>query len=123
MLRDRYPELAESARLITFGNFKNPDSSSVFAIKHTHLGTLSSEKAIDSAYRSARCVVSSSVWETLPGTLVEGSANGCIPVSFDRGGQSDIITHGETGWLAHFIPDDFSGNAHRLMEGIVKALR
>ena len=122
LLKEEHPELAEEVTLYTFGNFKNPASAEGFHVGHIHLGHLSDDRVIADTYRKARCVVSSSLWETLPGTLVEGQANGCIPVSFDRGGQSDIIDHLSTGYLARFDCEDTPGNARRLMEGIVWAL-
>lgn len=117
-----YPEVADATELVTFGAFKNPESATGFALPHTHLGVLSSAADVADAYRNSQVVVSSSLWETLPGTLVEGQANGCIPVSFDRGGQRDIIEHGKTGYIAHFEEGDDVGNARRLAEAISEAL-
>lgn len=53
-------------------------------------------------YRRAHIVVSTSLYETLPGTLVEGQACGALPVAFNRGGQPDIITDGVSGVLVPF---------------------
>lgn len=117
-----YPGVADTTEIITFGTFKNPESATGFALPHTHLGVLSSSGDIVAAYRDSHVVVSSSLWETLPGTLVEGQANGCIPVSFDRGGQLDIIDHGKTGYIAHFEEGDDEGNARRLAEALAEAL-
>ncbi|MDE5552777.1 MAG: glycosyltransferase, partial [Muribaculaceae bacterium] len=56
--------------------------------------------AIPGIYASADVVLSTSYYETLPGTLVEGQAYGCIPVAFDSGGQRDIVDHLSTGYIA-----------------------
>ena len=67
-------------------------------------------------------MVSSSDFETLPGTLIEGQAYGCIPVALDHGGQRDIIEHGLTGWLAKW-DDDSSKRSSSLAEGLIWAYR
>lgn len=95
---------APGFELITYGNFKDPVSMQGIAIPHRHLGTIPSDHIRD-VYREADIVVSTSLYETLPGTLVEGQAFGCVPVSFDRGGQRDIIDHELTGRLAQFDND------------------
>ncbi|MDE6291402.1 MAG: glycosyltransferase, partial [Muribaculaceae bacterium] len=74
------------------------------------------------AYEGCDIVVSSSEFETLPGTLIEGQAYGCVPVAFDHGGQGDIIDHEQTGWLADWN-DNPSERARLLAEGIIWAYR
>ena len=100
LLRAEDPALADRLRLLTFGSFRDPGAMQGVAVSHTHLGTLRGA-AVAEAYGRADIVVSASLYETLPGTLVEGQDCGCIPVSFDRGGQSDIVSEGRTGFLAH----------------------
>lgn len=119
-LKDHHPEEAAGMELVTFGTFKNPESGEGFAIPHRHLGILSGEDAIRKAYEECDIVVSSSDFETLPGTLIEGQAYGCIPVAFDHGGQRDIIDHRQTGWLAEW-DDDSTVRGARLAEGIAWA--
>ena len=119
-LKDHHPEEAAGMELVTFGTFKNPESGEGFAIPHRHLGILSGEDAIRKTYEDCDIVVSSSDFETLPGTLIEGQAYGCIPVAFDHGGQRDIIDHRQTGWLAEW-DDDSTVRGARLAEGIAWA--
>lgn len=119
-LKDHHPEEVAGMELVTFGTFKNPESGKGFAIPHSHLGILSGEDAIRKTYEECDIVVSSSDFETLPGTLIEGQAYGCIPVAFDHGGQRDIIDHRQTGWLAEW-DDDSSVRGARLAEGIAWA--
>lgn len=119
-LRKKYPEMAGRMVLYTFGYTKNPDSFSSLAIRHLDLGVLRGRDAIKATYCGADIVISSSLYETLPGTLVEGQAWGCIPVSFDRGGQSDIVSHGHTGFLCDFF-DDHAASAEALADGIAAA--
>ena len=90
ILAEKFPERAKEIELVTFGSLKNPDALANVGIRHTHLGRISPDEIKD-VYQSGSVVVSSSEWETLPGTLIEGQAWGCVPVALDHGGQSDII--------------------------------
>lgn len=119
ILADRYPKVAQRLELVTFGGVKVESSLQGCGIRHSHLGPIPVER-IAEVYKPARIVVSSSSYETLPGTLVEGQAYGCVPVSFDRGGQSDIVEHLLTGYLARW-DDDAQRRAHNLAQGIVWA--
>lgn len=124
-LRTENPQLADRLELVTYGGIKNADALSGFGIRHRHLGVIKGEDAIRETYENADILVSASSYETLPGTLVEAQAYGCIPVSFDRGGQGDIVDHKSTGYLAHY-PEvrgpaedgSLSEAAERLAEGI-----
>lgn len=121
-LRSSYPEVAKDVELVTFGGFKNIDSLRHFAVPHVHLGMLKGASEIRAAYEDCDIVVSTSDYETLPGTLVEGQAYGCIPVAIDHGGQRDIVEHLRTGWLATWN-DSLSIRAGLIAEGIVWAYR
>lgn len=122
VLRDRYPEVAERLEIEAFGNVKDRRSLRGFGIALRHLGRLDGREAIASVYRKGDIVVSSSDYETLPGTLVEGQAWGCVPVAFDHGGQGDIIDHLKTGYLAPYS-EDLTARAASLAEGILWAAR
>lgn len=119
VLADSCPEVADDLQLVTFGGYKFPDSLKGFAVSHEHLGFLKGEE-VKNAYKSSDIVVSTSDFETLPGTLVEGQAYGCIPVAIDHGGQRDIIDHLETGWLAQWS-DSLEERAANVAEGILWA--
>lgn len=121
LLARRWPEEAARMELVTFGNMKNPEALAGIGIKHRHLGVIPPAE-IAAVYSGADAVVSTSEWETLPGTLVEGQAWGCVPVALDHGGQSDIIDDGKTGRLVPWS-DDREKNALGIAEGIVWALR
>ncbi len=88
----KYPEMAARSELVTFGGIRDPRNLEGMGIAHRHIGTVKGEDALAELYGTASVVVSTSEYETLPGTLIEGQAYGAIPVSFDRGGQRDIIT-------------------------------
>lgn len=120
MLKSDYPELAARMELVTFGNVRDPESLSGIAISHSYLGMVRGDDAVRKIYENTDIVVSSSSYETLPGTLVEAQAYGCIPVSFDRGGQADIIDHLSTGYIAEYS-DNIHTAARHLVEGVVWA--
>ena len=122
VLKSSYPIVASDVELVTFGGFKDIESLRNFAIPHVHLGMLKGAEEIKKTYEGCDIVVSTSDYETLPGTLVEGQAYGCIPVAIDHGGQRDIVEHLRTGWLAQWN-DSPSIRAGLIAEGIVWAYR
>lgn len=121
ILAGHFPELARNMELLTFGNIRNPELLEKLQIPHHHHGPLPKEK-VKEVYQKGNIVISTSLYETLPGTLVEGMAWGAVPVSLNRGGQSDIIDHRITGYLAEW-PDDGSREraARNIVDGIVWA--
>lgn len=121
ILTEKYPEESKNIELVTFGSLKDPEALKGVAIRHKHLGRISPEE-IRSVYESGSVVVSTSEWETLPGTLIEGQAWGCVPVALNHGGQPDIIDHMQTGYLAPWS-DDIKENALRIAEGIIWGLK
>ncbi|MDE7109189.1 MAG: glycosyltransferase [Muribaculaceae bacterium] len=120
ILAQRNPELARRLELVTFGGVKNSESLAGIAIPHRHLGMVRGEDAVRKVYEEGDILVSASSYETLPGTLVEAQAYGCIPVSFNQGGQSDIVDHLATGYIAEWDTDIQRG-AENLADGIAWA--
>lgn len=122
VLAERFPEESKNMELVTFGNIKYPDSTNGIGISHCHLGVIGGEENIRKVYSEGDAIVSTSLYETLPGTLVEGQVYGCIPVSFGRGGQSDIVDHLETGYIAEWN-DDMRIAASNITDGLIWAMR
>lgn len=120
IISHKHPEEASRMRLVTFGETKDPTALEGIAIKHQHLGVIKGSDAIRDAYSKCNIVVSTSDFETLPGTLIEGQAYGCIPVALNHGGQKDIIEHRKTGWLAPWNNSE-SLRAENIAEGILWA--
>ena len=85
---------------VLFGNIRDRSLLDQLSIDHTHVGAVKGIEALVNLYTQADIVLSTSRFETLPGTLIEGMACGCIPVSFGAGGQRDIIDHLSTGYIA-----------------------
>ncbi len=91
LLRTDYPELASRMELVTFGGVKDPSSLSDMGVESRHLGMVKGEDEVRKVYESADILVSASSYETLPGTLVEAQAYGCIPVSFNQGASRPLL--------------------------------
>ena len=119
ILKRDYPSLASRMEIVMFGEVKNPDSIVGFSLPVVLLGTLHGSE-VRKAYESASILVSASSYETLPGTLVEAQAFGCIPVSFSQGGQPDIVTHLSDGFLAEWHEQPQKA-AEALAQGVVWA--
>lgn len=121
LLAETEVSFAKRLELVTFGSIRDSELFRQIAIPHTHLGVINDPEQIKEVYRQGDIVISTSLYETLPGTLIEGQAYGCLPVAFDRGGQSDIITHKRDGYLAKF-DDDINVASRRILKGITWAI-
>lgn len=104
------------ARVVFFGRIRNSGMLSRLKMPYQLAGMLDSA-ALKALYERASVVLSSSGFETSGNTLIEGMACGAVPVSFDRGGQTDIIDHLSTGYLAS------CGDTDDLARGIRWALK
>ncbi|MDE6485990.1 MAG: glycosyltransferase [Muribaculaceae bacterium] len=88
---------------VFFGALRDATALDGLVVPFVHLGTVADPARLRSLYAHARVVLSTSLYETLPGTLIEGQAAGAWPVSFGRGGQSDIIDPPRTGYIARWL--------------------
>ncbi len=84
---------------VFYGEIRNPDMLKRLNRKYVWLGTVHDPARVRALMAHAWVVLSTSVWETLPGTIVEGIASGAVAVATDNGGQADIVTPGVTGYL------------------------
>lgn len=100
MLVDEGRFRSDEVRLLLFGTIRDPQLLHQIPLRYTHLGYLKDVDQLSLIYSAANIVVSSSLYETFGQTLIEAQACGCIPVSFDGSGQTDIITHQQNGFLA-----------------------
>lgn len=90
-----------NAKVIFFGGYKDISALNELKIPYELTGTLSTNDVKDLLSR-AQVVLSTALYETFGNTLLEGQASGAVPVSFNRGGQVDIIDHMKSGFLADF---------------------
>lgn len=94
---------AERFLPVFFGALKDPHALDGLRMEHVHLGPVADPARLRALYAHSRAVLSTSLYETLPGTLIEGQAAGAFPVSFGRGGQSDIVDPPRTGYIARWL--------------------
>ncbi len=87
--------------LIVFGGMYNEKTLKEIPVEYSYMGYVQ-EDSLSQIYSASDAVVSSSLYETFGQTLVEAMACGCLPVSFDNSGQTDIIDHLENGYLAKY---------------------
>lgn len=116
-LKERAPEIASRVSLLLFGGIKDETILKRIPVEYEYAGVVMDPQKVAELYKRSDIIVSTSLFETLPGTLVEGLAYGCMPVSFNRGGQRDIIDHGETGCLVEWSADR-DERAGRMADGI-----
>ena len=98
-ISEQKPELARRLHLLLFGAIKDASLLNQLTLPYSYLGIVSD---VASVYRHGDIVLSTSLYETLPGTLIEGQASGCVPVTFGKGGQADIVEHLKTGYVADY---------------------
>lgn len=84
---------------VLVGNLRDKQALHSLRLPHIWLGPVSEQRMRD-IYPHAHVVLSASEYETLPTTLIEGMASGCIAVTTGRGGQTDIVDHLDTGYIS-----------------------
>ncbi len=119
-LFDNKPELSRNVMALFFGSFRNPNALEGLRFPHYTYGVIYDGKILREVYAHASVVISTSLYETLPGTLIEGQAAGCLPVTFGCGGQADIVEHKKTGYIARYkdIEDFAEGIAWALSQDV-----
>jgi glycosyltransferase involved in cell wall biosynthesis len=98
-ISEQKPELARRLHLLLFGAIKDSSLLNQLTLPYSYLGIVSD---VATVYSHGDVVLSTSLYETLPGTLIEGQASGCVPVTFGKGGQTDIVEHLKTGYIADY---------------------
>ncbi len=114
---DNYPDVATTTAVYLFGSMKDPSLIDNLRMSHRWLGRINDFKILAYLYASAKVVLSSSLYETLGGTLVEGQAAGAIPVTFGGDGREDVVEHKVTGYIARYK------DARDLAAGVMWALK
>ena len=99
---DNYPEVARETVAVFFGGFRRTDKLDALRFPHIELGVVTDGTILRDIYARASVIISTSLYETLPGTLIEGQAAGALPVTFGMGGQSDIVEHKVNGYIARY---------------------
>lgn len=116
LLFDNNPEVAKDSFAVFFGDMRNPAIFDKLRFPYMWVGRINDQEILRKLYAVSKVVLCTSLYETLPGTLIEGQAAGCLPVCFGRGGQTDIVSHLRDGYLARYL------DAGDIAEGIRWAL-
>lgn len=99
---DNYPEIASKTCIYFFGAIRTPELLDRLRFSHLKLGRVNDPQILRYLYSKAKVVISTSLYESLAGTLIEGQAGGAIPVTFGRDGRTDIVEHLKTGYIARY---------------------
>lgn len=99
---DNHPDIAGKTAIILFGGMKNPEILDTLRMSHRWLGMINDFKILRYLYSTAKAVVSTSFYESLAGTLIEGQAAGALSVTFGGDGREDIVTHLKNGYIAEY---------------------
>lgn len=94
-----YPTDAKGVEVAFVGAINDTSELKRLRLPYQHFGLLASDK-LRELYARASVVISSSKYETMGATLMEGMAAGAIPVTYGDAGQTDIVTDAENGFIA-----------------------
>jgi len=84
---------------VVFGSSK-PENESKFRFQTYYLGSLADDVSLVTLYSAVDVMVVPSLQENLSNAIMESLSCGTPVVAFDIGGNSDMIIHQETGYLA-----------------------
>lgn len=92
-------ENPEEITLLIFGSEDNSDLKDI-NIESRFLGDVKDEHTLQLAYNASNVMVTPSIEDNLPNTVMESIACGTPVVAFDIGGFPDLIDHKKNGYLA-----------------------
>lgn len=118
-IKEHRPQLAEKLHLLLFGDMRDTSLLQQLALPYTHLGPVSAHRVSDILAHSD-VLLSTSLYESFGGTLIEGQAAGCMPVTFGNGGQVDIVDHKRNGYIAAYkdVADFAAGIEWAIEQGV-----
>lgn len=107
-------EVEKGVKVKFFGNIRDRSILDSLQMPFIELGEIDHSQIFEEM-NHARVILSTSRFEMLPTTIIEGLAWGCVAVATCNGGQSDIIDNGVNGYLV----DD---TGHSVADGLTRAL-
>ena len=100
------PDIESQCQAVFYGEIRDRAVFSRLKFNYVYVGTISEQGVLNELFAMSAVVMSTSRFETLPGTLIEGMASGCTPVCTGNGGQRDIVDDGVTGYIVKDCPED-----------------
>lgn len=94
-----YPHLAKNVEVAFVGELRDGSSLKLMELPYRLCGLMHPDE-LRKLYAQASVVLSSSKFETMGATLMEGMACGAIPVTFGDAGQTDIVDDLRNGFIA-----------------------
>lgn len=94
-----HPEIAARVHVDFVGGLRDTSLLKALKVEHSVHGTVSTGR-LRELYGQAAVVLSSSKYETMGATLMEGMAAGAIPATYGDAGQADIVTDAKNGFIA-----------------------
>ena len=116
ILKDSYPELSGSLKLLVVGSGKNMRGVEL-PLETIFLGRINNEYEMADIYNAGSLFVAPSREDNLPNTVMEALSCGTPVVAFKIGGMPDMIDHKINGYLAEPF------NVNDLMNGILWVLK
>lgn len=86
--------------LVLVGDIRDISLLEKLKTPYIYIGPVDNPARIGRLMSQCDVVLSTSRFETLPTTVIEGMASGCIPVTTGHGGQHDIIDGAPAGFIA-----------------------
>lgn len=99
-LFENEPQVANSSMVLFFGDVADPAVFDRLYFPYCHMGAINDDTLLREIYASSSVVVSTALYETQPGTLLEGQAAGCFAVTTRVGGMADNVKHLINGYVA-----------------------
>jgi glycosyltransferase involved in cell wall biosynthesis len=84
---------------VVFGS-SEPQNAPGFGFKIHYLGSLADDVSLVTLYSAVDVIIVPSLQENLSNAIMESLACGTSVIGFDIGGNSDMIEHKKTGYLA-----------------------
>lgn len=91
------PSLAARLHLLLYGDMRDTTLLTQLALPYTWIGPT---RDLNGVFQHSDVVLSASRHESFGLTLLEGLCCGCTAVTFDNGGQTDIVRHLQNGYVA-----------------------
>lgn len=116
LIFDSDPEIANNTGVIFVGQMMNPSLLDNLRFPTINMGLVTDMQLLRQLYASCDVVLSTTSWEVVGRTIIEGWASGCFPVSIGGGAEKAIIDKpGVNGFIADPTPESVA-------EHLIKAL-